>query len=323
MPSNQSTMKVNSLARTLKLTLLIVIYLCLSLSILGRPSLTFEALNENIVRGKVGHDDIKEDERESLKTFNSTSAESEGLKHPTFGENIPKNVTTQLGKRVYLHCVVHNIGDKTVSWIRRKDFHVLSVGHVTYTAEKRFKVVYVEASNDWILQMVSVQPGDAGSYECQVNTHPMISYFVYLSVLIPEAVIAGAPDLHFESGSTINLTCIITHSPSPPVFVFWYHGDTVINYDSSRGHTTLQKINEDTAISSLNIINAKTSDSGNYTCCPSNADATSISVHVLNGEQLAAMQHDAETSSSSSGCYYAFPLVVTSWVSITLLIRPC
>ncbi|XP_022242975.1 zwei Ig domain protein zig-8-like [Limulus polyphemus] len=318
-------MKVNSLAGTVKLSLLSVIYLCLSLSILGRPSLTSEALNEKIISEKRGHDDINQDESDGLKTFNSTSTESESgdFNHPTFGEDIPKNVTTQLGKMVFLHCVVHNIGDKTVSWIRRKDFHLLSVGHVTYTAEKRFKVVYVEDSNDWILQMASVQPGDAGSYECQVNTHPMISYFVYLTVLIPEAAIAGAPDLHFESGSTINLTCIITRSPSPPIYVFWYHGDTVINYDPSRGHTTLQKINEDTALSSLNIINAKTSDSGNYTCCPSNADATSISVHVLNGEQLAAMQHDAETSSSSSDCYCTLLLVVISWVSITLLIRPC
>lgn len=58
----------------------------------------------------------------------------------------------------------------------------------------------------------------------------------------------------------------------------------MINYDSSGGEITVQKAGEDQALSRLFIKNAQPSDSGNYTCCPSNADATSISVHVLNGE---------------------------------------
>ncbi|GBN99289.1 hypothetical protein AVEN_190266-1 [Araneus ventricosus] len=34
---------------------------------------------------------------------------------PSFDNSYPKNVTTQLGQTVYLHCVVNNLGDKTVS----------------------------------------------------------------------------------------------------------------------------------------------------------------------------------------------------------------
>lgn len=59
----------------------------------------------------------------------------------------------------------------------------------------------------------------------------------------------------------------------------------MINYDSSGGEITVQKAGKDQAISRLFIKNAQPSDSGNYTCCPSNADATSISVHVLNGKK--------------------------------------
>ncbi|GFW19138.1 uncharacterized protein TNCV_254651 [Trichonephila clavipes] len=33
---------------------------------------------------------------------------------PSFDNSYPKNVTTQLGQTVYLHCVVNNLGDKTV-----------------------------------------------------------------------------------------------------------------------------------------------------------------------------------------------------------------
>ncbi|XP_076352845.1 zwei Ig domain protein zig-8-like isoform X2 [Tachypleus tridentatus] len=312
-------MKETSLSRVILFSLVSVLYLWANLALLGRPSRAEDVLNEPLEL----YNTEEVDRKKLGKIVSPSSTTPEDTLHPTFGDEIPRNVTTQLGKRAYLHCVVHNIGDKTVSWIRRNDFHVLSVGQVTYTAEKRFKMIHIKDSNDWILQIELVKPGDTGFYECQVNTHPMISYFVYLTVLVPEATIAGAPDLHFDSGSTINLTCIIKHSPSPPVFVFWYHGDNLINYDSSRGQTTLQKVNGDTAVSSLYIKNAKTKDSGNYTCGPSNADSTSISVHVLNGEQLAAMQHDENTSSPSCDCYYPLPPVVIIFIAAFLLIRPC
>ncbi|KAG8200993.1 hypothetical protein JTE90_021456 [Oedothorax gibbosus] len=35
---------------------------------------------------------------------------------PSFDNGQQKNVTTQLGQTVYLHCVVNNLGDKTVSF---------------------------------------------------------------------------------------------------------------------------------------------------------------------------------------------------------------
>ncbi|GBN71529.1 hypothetical protein AVEN_219218-1, partial [Araneus ventricosus] len=34
------------------------------------------------------------------------------VEHPTFDYSVPTNVTTQLGQTVYLHCKVHNLGDK-------------------------------------------------------------------------------------------------------------------------------------------------------------------------------------------------------------------
>jgi len=52
-----------------------------------------------------------------------------------------------------------------------------------------------------------------------------------------------------------------------------------------------------TTVSTLVISNAQKSDSGNYTCDPANAEPTSVTVHVLNGEKPEAIQHDAKTSS--------------------------
>ncbi|KAH8038516.1 hypothetical protein HPB51_001691 [Rhipicephalus microplus] len=103
---------------------------------------------------------------------------------------------------------------------------------------------------------------------------------------VPRARILEAPELFINSGSSINVSCAIEHSPEPPVFVFWYHNDRVINYDETKGgpgHISGAKRPPDAYVSSLFIRNARPQDSGNYTCGPSNADSTSVVVHVLNG----------------------------------------
>lgn len=219
---------------------------------------------------------------------------------PSFDTSYPKNVTTQLGQTVYLHCVVNNLGDKTVSWIRRRDFHVLTVGLDTYTTDDRFEAIHMERNNDWTLKIKYTQLKDAGVYECQVSSDPKISLFVNVSVVVAKAEILGHHPLFVKTGSSINLTCVITQSPEPPAFVFWYHDDRMINYDPSRGEITIQKNGGDSALSRLYIKDAQPDDSGNYTCCPSNTAATSIQVYVLNGERPAAIQHDANISRSSS-----------------------
>ena len=60
--------------------------------------------------------------------------------------------------------------------------------------------------------------------------------------LVPTAQIIGGPDLHVDKGSTINLTCAVKYSPEPPAYIFWYHHDEVISYDSSRGGVSVSTI---------------------------------------------------------------------------------
>uniref|UniRef100_T1JE39 Ig-like domain-containing protein n=1 Tax=Strigamia maritima TaxID=126957 RepID=T1JE39_STRMM len=96
--------------------------------------------------------------------------------------------------------------------------------------------------------------------------------------------------MYFNSGGTITLTCMISQSPVPPAFVFWYHNDRMINYDDQRGGISVNTTKGNQTLSTLIIQNALRSDSGNYTCSPSTADQESVVVHVLNGEKPAAMQ---------------------------------
>ena len=56
-----------------------------------------------------------------------------------------------------------------VSWIRRRDWHIMSSGSHIYTADNRFSVLNRPGSPDWILMLKSPHLYDSGTYECQVN----------------------------------------------------------------------------------------------------------------------------------------------------------
>ncbi|XP_015924559.1 uncharacterized protein [Parasteatoda tepidariorum] len=221
---------------------------------------------------------------------------------PYFDNSTERNVTAQLGKTAYLHCKIRQLGDRTVgavSWVRQRDLHILTVGKYTYTSDQRFTSIHLDNSEIWTLEIKYTQKRDAGVYECQVSTEPKMSLSIRLNVVVSRAYIPEGPNLYIQSGSTINLTCIITESTSPPVFVFWYHDDRMINYDSSRGGIRVTTENGPTTVSRLRIQNARPTDSGNYSCQPSYADPANITVHVLNGEKPAAMQHGRSNNVAS------------------------
>jgi hypothetical protein len=60
----------------------------------------------------------------------------------------------------------------------------------------------------------------------------------------------------------------------------------VISYDSSRGGVSVITEKGDVTTSYLLIQHAEVTDSGKYSCSPSNADVASVKVHVLNGKRL-------------------------------------
>ncbi|KAL1392936.1 hypothetical protein pipiens_012108, partial [Culex pipiens pipiens] len=70
-----------------------------------------------------------------------------------------------------------------VSWIRKRDLHILTVGILTYTNDQRFQSLHTEGGDEWTLRITSPQPRDSGTYECQVSTEPKISQAFRLSVV--------------------------------------------------------------------------------------------------------------------------------------------
>ncbi|XP_052565800.1 protein sidekick-1-like [Culex pipiens pallens] len=215
---------------------------------------------------------------------------------PYFDNSTKREVTATVGQSALLHCRVRNLGDRAVSWIRKRDLHILTVGILTYTNDQRFQSLHTEGGDEWTLRITSPQPRDSGTYECQVSTEPKISQAFRLSVVVSRAKILGNAELFIKSGSDINLTCVALQSPAPPSFIYWYKGGRVVNYSQRGGISVLTE--RQTKTSKLVIARAMPSDSGNYTCSPSSSDSASVVVHVINGEQPAAMQHGNSSANS-------------------------
>lgn len=213
---------------------------------------------------------------------------------PYFDKVTLKNVTALVGKTTHLSCRIRNVGNRTVSWIRHRDLHLLTVDRSTYTSDQRFTSIHNPMTEEWTLQVRYPQRKDSGLYECQVGTTPPIGLVTHLSVVEPITTLLGGPEMYINKGSTMNLTCIVKHSPEPPPSIYWMHNQADINYDSPRGGVTVITEKGDITISYLLIQRAKDTDSGKYTCNPSNANPKTVIVHVLNGEHPAAMQHGGQ-----------------------------
>ena len=98
---------------------------------------------------------------------------------PEFSAGFPDNVTVQRESAAFLDCPVKNPGDRPVSyplvniiiyylyflhiyfhpsqisWVRIRDWHILTNGLVRFSTDDRFNVLYKEGSFNWVLQVIS------------------------------------------------------------------------------------------------------------------------------------------------------------------------
>lgn len=219
--------------------------------------------------------------------------------HPYFNYDVQRNVTARVGQTAFLQCKVEQLGDKSVSFIRKRDLHILTVGVLTYTSDERFQVIHPDRSDRWTLQIKFPQLRDSGVYECQVNTEPKMSMPFRLNVVEAKAVIPGPSDIYVKQGSEVVLTCIVSQGPHELGQIFWLRGPKMIDPKTSYHLNDIFEYPDririatesgDVLQSRLTISTARQSDSGNFSCMPTNAEGASAIVHVINGEHPAAMQ---------------------------------
>ncbi|XP_050728064.1 zwei Ig domain protein zig-8-like [Eriocheir sinensis] len=173
-----------------------------------------------------------------------------------------RNVTATVGQTAYLPCRVAQLPNEAqVSWIRKRDLHVMSSGMVVFASDQRFQVVHPEKSENWTLHIRFAQVRDSGVYECQVNTEPKMSLGYHLNVVDSLAILQG-PE-YVRAGSTLNLTCTVT-PPGSPGLIYWYHNGAMLDYEGLVAIVTQEQAAG--TVSSLTISQAAPSHSGNYTC---------------------------------------------------------
>jgi len=218
---------------------------------------------------------------DSPQTKNPLKELSEPQPTPEYISADSGNVTAILGKTAILNCRVKGVGNKTVSWIRHKDTHLLTAGRYTYTSDQRFRAIHKVMSEDYLLQILPVKVSDGGLYECQISTTPVMSHHVYLKVAEPYTEILGGPNIYLEEGFTMNLTCIVRDSPEPPQYIFWYQNEQPISYSSPRGGISQITEKGDTTASFLLVQQARVTDSGSYACHSSVGKIANVTVHVI------------------------------------------
>ncbi|XP_042203798.1 T-lymphocyte activation antigen CD86-like [Homarus americanus] len=226
------------------------------------------------------------------------------------GNNTVINV--QLGTTAALRCQVFDVAEhETVSWIRRKDHHLITVGDKIYSNDERFQVTHSDHTQDWTLHLHYAQLHDAGVYECQLSAHPPIGVFTSLNIIAAVAEIVGGSEIYVQSGSSVQLTCTLKHFTEPPTYIFWYHAHHMVNYDDNARITVVNGPEQ----SALRISQVTKGDSGNYTCMPSNARPASVSLHIITGETPAAMQ---KASANEVQCHLIMALLSSLVALITV-----
>ncbi|KAL1420868.1 hypothetical protein MTO96_004247 [Rhipicephalus appendiculatus] len=113
---------------------------------------------------------------------------------PEFAEPVP-NVSAIVGRTVKLPCVVNNLGQYRVAWLRVESKTILTIHKSVIT--QNYRVHLSPSDRTWLLVIDNVQESDRGGYMCQVNTVPMRSQVGYLDVL-------GTPDQEARSGGYVS-----------------------------------------------------------------------------------------------------------------------
>ncbi|CAB4062974.1 unnamed protein product [Lepeophtheirus salmonis] len=161
-------------------------------------------------------------------------------KTPQFNWKMNTTERISAGQTVYLHCQINNLGDRSVSWIRKSDLKILTIGDILYTEDQRFAPIHENGSDVWMLKVGKAE----------------LTMTFSLTVLDSRAFIQKSADLHVQIGSKLQLSCFVLRPSAPPNYVYWYRNEHVLNYSPSvdiRSQVFKDSIANGTEISQLTI----------------------------------------------------------------------
>ncbi|XP_071051638.1 lachesin-like [Onthophagus taurus] len=128
------------------------------------------------------------------------------------------NVTVPVGREAILECVVDNLSNFRIAWLRVDTQTILTIYIHVITKNHRINVSHSEHKT-WYLHIRDVRESDRGWYMCQINTDPMKSQIGYLDVVVPPDILdyPTSTDMVVREGSNVSLRCAATGSPEPMI----------------------------------------------------------------------------------------------------------
>nr|XP_018910309.1 PREDICTED: lachesin-like isoform X1 [Bemisia tabaci] len=161
-----------------------------------------------------------------LASFNSPAygtedPEAHNLRHqrlqPEFAGPID-NLTVPVGKEVSLSCVVNNLGEHKVGWLRSRDQTILTLHTRVVTHSPRISISF-DNHRTFTLHISRVKESDKGCYMCQVNTPEMKKQSGCIDVHVPPDIISeySSSDTAVNEGDNVTLSCHATGHPQPIV----------------------------------------------------------------------------------------------------------
>ncbi|XP_045121826.1 lachesin-like isoform X2 [Portunus trituberculatus] len=236
---------------------------------------------------------------------------------PDFGDVI-KNVTVALGREAVLSCIVDNLGDYKVGWLRTDTQTILSLHKKVVTHNTRISVTHSEPRT-WNLHIRAVKEEDRGCYMCQINTSVMKKTVGCVDVHVPPNIIdeETSGDIEVRDGDSVSLVCTARGYPEPKIL--WRREDNEkIMLRQGRGNKS--KVDEVEG-RFLNLTRVRRKQMGAYRCIAMNEVPPAVmkrilvkvsfepTIHVPNQLVATPLGKDLRLS-----CHVeAFPKPITFW----------
>ncbi|CAH0553150.1 unnamed protein product, partial [Brassicogethes aeneus] len=195
------------------------------------------------------------------------------LENPKFSAPIT-NVTVPVGREAILSCLVEDLGQYKVAWLRVDTQTILTIHNHVITKNHRIGVTHSEHKT-WYLHIKEVRENDRGWYMCQINTDPMKSQVGYLDIVVPPDILdyQTSTDLVVREGANVNLRCVARGSPEPSIMWRRESGEAI------KLHSGEEVLSVEGPV--LNISRVSRQQMGPYLCIASNGIPPSVSKRIM------------------------------------------
>ncbi|XP_068232374.1 zwei Ig domain protein zig-8-like [Palaemon carinicauda] len=262
---------------------------------------------------------VEETGPEDLPAHKRQSVQYSTLVGPSFvNTTLHSHAHALIGQTAYLTCIVKNLHNYTISWVRARDIHLLTAGETTYTSDNRFVAVNPGGGDQWMLRIHHAQPSDAGTYLCQVSVSPPVSTSITLLVTDAVASVRPGTDVYLKAGSRVVLVCKVYGCPYPAL-PSWYKG-----YQLQEGTETeegrIERTSESTTVTPTKAPPSSSSSSPYESLYPFSAEKSNyFENHYISLEQESSTSSTTPTTVVSTSMS---PTPVGLPVATVTLIRP-